>query len=136
MIHKFILTIFLILSSASTFASWIEYDKDKENTYYSDPERWVIKNESQQIIEVWVKSVIHTDLTKDGLAVGDHMLFRFSINCLDNSNALLSVISYKGGSILDSFHEKYPSYTPNLPDSRGEFLANVACKMSFNPDEN
>lgn len=135
MIKKSILALILSFSSFSTFAEWIEFDKDNEKTFYSDPSRWSIKSEDTKKIEVWMKNVIHTDLTKDGLSVGDYQLTKHSVSCENKEIALLAYYAYSKGKVIDSYIENYPSYTPLIPDSRGEYLANTACVMLFNPPQ-
>lgn len=135
MFKNILLTASLFAVSVPTFADWIELDEDNEKTYYSDPARWVVKDRNNQIVTVWMKAVIHTDLTKDGYSVGDHQLVQLSINCLDQTNAMVSIFAYKKGSLDDSYTEKYLKYEPLIPDSRGELLAGAACNILFNDTE-
>lgn len=134
-LKKILLAISLLTITVSTFADWVDFDKDSEKTYYSDPARWIVKDRNNQIATVWIKSVIHTDLTKDGYGVGDHQLVQFSINCQEQTNAMVSVFAYKKGSLDNSYTEKYLKYEPLIPDSRGELVASVACASLFDDAE-
>lgn len=135
MFKKILLAIPLITISLPTFADWVDFDKDSEKTYYSDPGRWVVKDRNNQIVEVWIKSVIHTDLTKDGYGVGDHQLVQLSINCQDQTNAIISFYAYRKGAVNEKYNEKYLKYESLIPDSRGELVASVACELLFNNTE-
>lgn len=128
MFKKLLLSV-IIAAPVIAHADWIKIDKDEEYTYYIDPERSRITNESLQYAETWIKSVIHTDLTKDGLSVGDHSMTKFNIRCTNKELALVASYRYKNGRVLNNYTPSYPTYKAAIPDSRGEFFVELVCDI-------
>jgi hypothetical protein len=62
-------------------ADWVEWEKDEEFTTYLDPKRNVKTYETLEQAEVWLKMVVHTDLSKDGLGIGDHRWAVSKLKC-------------------------------------------------------
>lgn len=118
----------MVLIPTLAKAEWIEVDRDKEFTFYLDPARIVFTNKSSGYAETWIKAVIHTDLTKDGLSVGDHRITKFKFRCQSKELAIAAAYSYKNGSVQDSYIPSYPNFKPAIPDSRGEVFLDLICE--------
>ncbi|HGI7032727.1 TPA: surface-adhesin E family protein [Klebsiella aerogenes] len=117
-------------------ADWIEWSSDDEYTTYLDPARTVKTYESLEQAEVWIKMVVHTDLSKDGLSVGDHRLAKYGVKCKTNELGFLAYYSYKKTKLIDSYVFRSPQYEPVIPDSKGENILNLVCAMLYDKDNN
>lgn len=134
MFNKLILICLLSGISFPSFAEWIEFDRDQEFTYSTNVETWNVKDKYNQVIEVWMKAHIHTDLTKDGLSIGDYNLYQYSIKCNERKLGIMAAAAYKNRKVLESQNVSYVKYDSILPDSRGDFLSRTVCNIVFNED--
>lgn len=116
-------------------AEWIRLGEDEEFTKYYEINRTVSTNDSLQYADTWLKLVVHTDLTKDGLAVGDYNLFKAQIKCKTLESALGAAYVYKKNKLIDSHVVSYPKYTPIIPGSFGEDIAEVVCAALYGDTE-
>lgn len=105
-------------------AEWIKITESDEREYYLNANNIVDKGAT---IEYWVKSVIHTDSTKDGQGVGDHSMYRWSAKCNASEQGLLSYANYRGSKVIDSDSRSYASYRGVIPETIGETLFLIAC---------
>lgn len=115
-------------------AEWIEVDRDKETIFYMDPERIISTYDSLKYAETWVKQVIHTDVTKDGLAVGDYQLTKFNFKCNTNEFGIAAMYSYSKGKLINSDVARSVAFSPAIPDSRGEFVTYIVCKSLYDKE--
>ena len=116
-------------------ADWMEWNKDDEFTTYIDPDRIVKTYETVQQAEVWLKMVVHTDLSKDGLSVGDHRLVKYGVKCRTNELGFLAYYAYKKTKLIDSYVFRSPQYEPVIPDSKGEEILYVVCTALYGEEE-
>lgn len=79
--------------------------------------------------------VVHTDLSKDGLSVGDHRLVKYGVKCRTNELGLLAYYAYKKTKLIDSYVFRSPQYEPVIPDSKGEDILNVVCAALYGEEE-
>ncbi|QOW51636.1 MULTISPECIES: surface-adhesin E family protein [unclassified Acinetobacter] len=113
-------------------AEWLELLTDNEYTSYIDPERTVSTSPSLQQAETWIKMVIHTDLSKDGLSVGDHKMVKFKFKCNSNEMGLAAMYFYKKtGQMIDSYVPSYVDYEAVIPESKGEMVTYVVCDSLY-----
>lgn len=112
-------------------AEWIQVLQGSEFTTYLDADRMVKTNESLGYAEAWAKQVVHTDLSKDGLSVGDHRLFKYAFRCNSGQIALIETHSYKGSKNLDSYRARTRDYDSIIPESNGEYLFNLVCDILY-----
>lgn len=127
MLKKLLLGLIIVVPGIAQ-ADWVEVDRDDESVFYMDPARAVFTNKSIGYAETWVKAVIHNDLTKDGLSVGDHRLTKFEFRCNGKELALAAVYEYKNGNVINSYIPSYKAFKPAIPDSRGEFFLDLVCE--------
>lgn len=127
MLRIILLSLIIVVPGISQ-AKWVEIDQDEEFKYFIDPERSLITNDSLQYAETWIKQVIHTDLTKDGLSVGDHRLAKYNFRCNSRELSLAAVYDYRKGEVLNSYVPSYAKFKPAIPDSRGEFFLELVCQ--------
>lgn len=116
-------------------ADWIEWEKDEEFTTYLDPKRTVKTYETLEQAEVWLKMVVHTDLSKDGLGIGDHRLIKYGVKCKTNELGLLAYYAYKKTKLIDSYIPRSTQYEPVIPDSKGESILNIVCHVLYGQDD-
>ncbi|MDV4317052.1 surface-adhesin E family protein [Acinetobacter indicus] len=116
-------------------ADWMEWNKDDEFTTYIDPKRTVKTYETLEQAEVWLKMVVHTDLSKDGLSVGDHRLVKYGVKCKTNELGLLAYYAYKKTKLIDSYIPRSTQYEPVIPDSKGESILNIVCYALYGQDD-
>lgn len=116
-------------------AEWMYLGKDEEFTEYLEINRTVSTNDTLQYADTWLKLVVHTDLTKDGLAVGDYNLFKAQIKCKTLESALVAAYIYKKNKVIDSQVISYPEYTPIIPGSFGEDIAKIVCAALYGDTE-
>ena len=116
-------------------ADWVEWNKDDEFTTYIDPKRTVKTYETLEQAEVWLKMVVHTDLSKDGLSVGDHRLVKYGVKCRTNELGFLAYYAYKKTKLIDSYVFRSPQYEPVIPDSKGEEILYVVCTALYGEEE-
>lgn len=117
-------------------AEWLELSNDKEYKSYIDPDRTVSTSSSLQQAETWIKMIIHTDLSKDGLSVGDHKMAKYKVKCNSNEIGLAAVYAYKKtGQMINSYVPSYVNYEPVIPESKGEFMAYVVCNYLYGEAE-
>lgn len=126
MFKKLLLSFFVAVPVIAQ-AEWVEIDKDDEYAYFIDPTRSRVTNSSLQYAETWIKQVIHTDLSKDGLSVGDHRLVKYEFRCRTREYTNPAVYSYKKSSVVDSYTPSYTTFKSVIPDSRGEFFLDQVC---------
>ena len=116
-------------------ADWVELTTNDEYTSYIDPERTISTSSSLKYAESWIKMVIHTDLTKDGLSVGDHKLVKYKFRCNSNELGLASIYFYKQtGQMISSYIPPYVKYESVIPESRGELMSDVVCNYLYSED--
>lgn len=130
MFKKLLLSL-LITVPAIAQAEWMYWGKDDEYSTYIDPERTVKTYESLQQAEVWLKMVVHTDLSKDGLSVGDHKLLKYGVKCRTNELGFLAYYAYKKTKLIDSYVFRTPNYEPAIPDSKGENILKYVCTALY-----
>lgn len=113
-------------------ADWIKLSDGSEYTYLMDPDRIVSTSQSLKYAEAWLKLVIHTDLTKDGLSIGDYKLAKYKFKCNSSELGLVAHYSYKkSGQLVDSYKPSYAPYEPAIPDTHGEYLLEVVCSYLY-----
>jgi hypothetical protein len=127
MLKTLLTTITIMCITNLAHAEWIAFDTDEEYTTYIDPTRTVSKYDSLQQGETWLKLVIHTDLTKDGLSVGDYKLLKYGFKCKSSELGLLAFYSYQKSKLYDSYVFNYPKYEPAIPDTKGETILYAVC---------
>lgn len=115
-------------------ADWMEWGKDDEFITYLDPDRTVKTYETLEQAEVWLKMVVHTDLSKDGLSIGDHRLLKYGVKCKTNELGLLAYYAYKKTKLIDSQIFRSPQYEPVIPDSKGENILYAVCDALYGGD--
>lgn len=115
-------------------ADWMEWNKDDEFIIYIDPDRTVKTYETLEQAEVWLKMVVHTDLSKDGLGVGDHRLIKYGVKCKTNELGLLAYYAYKKTKLIDSYIPRSTQYEPVIPDSKGESILYAVCSALYGED--
>lgn len=113
------------------YAEWIEIIEDEEFTTYMDPARITKTYETLEYADFWLKMVVHTDKTKDGLSVGDHRLVKYSVKCKTNELALKAYYAYKKTKLIDQYVFNVPKYKPVIPDSKGEDFTNIVCGILY-----
>ncbi len=131
MMFKKLLLSLLVTVPVVAQAEWLEFNKSEEFITYIDPDRIVATVESLQYGEAWLKMVIHTDLTKDGLGIGDYKLVKYKFKCSSNETSLAAVYAYKKGKVIDSYIASYDKYEPVIPESNGESMAFVVCRVLY-----
>lgn len=129
---KNLLLSLLVALPVAAQADWFKYLSTNEYDLLIDPARVTVSNENLKHAEAWVKQVVHTDLTKDTLAVGDYRLVKYHFKCQSNEMAVSAYYVYKSnGSLLVSDVIHYLTYSPAVPDSNGEFLKDLVCTKTF-----
>lgn len=127
MFKKLLLSSLLVIP-IFTHADWLYFSEDDEYTAYIDPERITSSSKSVKYADFWIKMVIHTDITKDGLSVGDHKLVKYKMKCDSNEYAVAAVYHYKkSGTVNNSEVSTYPIFRLVIPDSRAEQMAKFVC---------
>lgn len=126
---KKLLLILCIFVPVVAQAEWIKVYKTSEYYMYLSNDHIIETNENLKYVDFWVKSIIHTDLTKDGLSVGDHTMNKWSGKCKTKEMGLVAINTYKNNKILDSHVSNYPSFEPAIPDTAGEVLLEIACQV-------
>lgn len=117
-------------------AEWIEMATSEEYTSYIDPKRIVATTKSLKYAETWIKMVIHTDLTKDGLSIGDYKLVKYKLKCDSREFGLAAIYDYKKtGQLNNSYIPNYIQYESVIPESRGELMSTVVCTSLFSEPE-
>ena len=134
MLKKLLLSLIIAVPVVAQ-ADWMEWNKDDEFTTYIDPDRIVKTYETLQQAEVWLKMVVHTDLSKDGLSVGDHRLVKYGVKCKTNELGLLAYYAYKKTKLIDSYIPRSTQYEPVIPDSKGESILNIVCYVLYGQDD-
>ncbi|WP_180107375.1 MULTISPECIES: surface-adhesin E family protein [unclassified Acinetobacter] len=134
MLKKLLLSL-LVAVPVVAQADWMEWGKDDEFVTYIDPDRTVKTYETLEQAEVWLKMVVHTDLSKDGLSVGDHRLVKYGVKCRTNELGLLAYYAYKKTKLIDSYVFRSPQYEPVIPDSKGERILYVVCAALYGQEE-
>lgn len=131
MMFKKLLLSLLVTVPVVAQAEWLELSKSEEFIYYIDPDRTVATVDSLKYGETWLKMVVHTDLTKDGLGIGDHKLVKYKVKCNSNEISYAGLYAYKKGKLIDSYIPRYDEYDPVVPESRGELIAFVVCRYLY-----
>ena len=134
MLKKLLLSL-LVAVPVVAQADWMEWGKDDEFVTYIDPDRTVKTYETLEQAEVWLKMVVHTDLSKDGLSVGDHRLVKYGVKCRTNELGFLAYYAYKKTKLIDSYVFRSPQYEPVIPDSKGEEILYVVCAALYGQEE-
>ncbi|WP_180108645.1 surface-adhesin E family protein [Acinetobacter sp. YH12147] len=134
MFKKLLLSLIIAIPVVAQ-ADWMEWNKDDEFTIYLDPKRTVKTYETLEQAEVWLKMVVHTDLSKDGLSVGDHRLVKYGVKCKTNELGLLAYYAYKKTKLIDSYIPRSTQYEPVIPDSKGESILNIVCYVLYGQDD-
>lgn len=117
-------------------AEWTQLSSSDEYVTYIDPVRTKATQQSLKYAETWVKMVIHTDLTKDGLSVEDYKLAKYKIKCESNEIGLAAYYEYKkSGKLNYSEVPSYITYEPAIPESRGENMAVVVCQYLYGDEQ-
>lgn len=133
MFKKLLISLLFIVPIGAK-AEWVQVMEDSEFLTYLDGERMKATNESLGYAEAWVKQVVHTDLSKDGLGVDDYRLFKYSFKCNSNQFALVEVHAYKGSKNIDSHRNSSLDYESLIPDTNGEDLFNIVCHIVYKPE--
>ena len=142
MFKKLLLSSLLVIP-IFTHADWLYFSEDGEYTTYIDPERITSSSKSAYFTDLesitsssksvkyadfWIKMVIHTDITKDGLSVGDQKIVKYKMKCDSNEYAVAAVYHYKkSGMVNNSEVSTYPIFRLVIPDSRAEQMAKFVC---------
>jgi hypothetical protein len=76
----------------------------------------------------WTKWVIVTDLTRDGLSVGDYRMELDRYDCSEQKTGTVSVTNYKNGKMLGkTYNATYINMEYSIPDSIGEQVLKAVC---------
>ncbi|NCI80105.1 surface-adhesin E family protein [Acinetobacter kanungonis] len=128
---KNILLALLIISPVAANAEWEFYSQDSERFYYFNKDTVKVTNQYTKEISYWTKSIYHSDLQKDSIAVNDYYLTLYYGNCSDETLATKSLALYnKNGELR--FQQTVPTeFKPVIPDSRGELLLRELCSYTF-----
>lgn len=108
-------------------AEWSPIAGSNERTFYIDKNNVIDKGST---LEFWVKSVIHTDLTKDGQSVGDYSMAKWSVNCDSEEMGVRSYANYGGSKLIFSDHTPYPNYKAIIPESIAQTISVAVCLKS------
>lgn len=112
-------------------AGWLIISENIEFNYYANYN--YVNSTHYNQPEAWIKMVVHNDLKKDGLGVGDYKMMLIQYNCSNSTYKLIKYVEYKNktGDMIDSYD--FPSYTsanPIIPDTMGEPQLKWACFFS------
>ncbi|MDY6531518.1 surface-adhesin E family protein [Acinetobacter faecalis] len=129
---KKILLSLLITVPTITQAEWILIDKDEEYSYYIDPARTNVINNSQNIAETWIKSITHSHQMKNSASAVDYRLSKFRIKCKTTELLPIASYSYKNNKVVGTYKENTLHFTEVVPESRGEVFVSLVCKKLFN----
>lgn len=123
---KILITVILLsTTSIASAASWNRVSESDERTFYLNTDSL---KRNGNIVSAWTRSVIHTDLTKDGMSVGDYTQLRYIFNCKENTVTSDFYIEYKAsGKVINSESIQFPKYAPIIPDSIGEAVFETVC---------
>ena len=127
MMFKKLLLSLLVTVPVVAQAEWIVLDKGEEFTIYVDPDRTVATVKSLKHAEAWFKAVVHNDLTKDGMGIGDFRLMKYKFKCDTNELSLDASYDYRTGKQIDSYVARYNVYSSAIPETKGELMAFVVC---------
>lgn len=129
------LTMLLLSASLAVMPAWANdwklVGKNAEYELYIEPStiKTVQRNKiSPKYQQAWFKFYIHTDISKDGLRVGDYKLRYFQFDCAQQTLGLVSGIDYfQDGTIAKNEHPPAVDMKPVVPDSVGQGLADTIC---------
>ena len=106
-------------SSGREYQSYMHYDYVKPLPYGK--------------VEVWLKSVVINDLTKDGLSLGDYSMELVQYNCNDRTSKNISYTDYSKttGKVINSYtYPTYDNFKAVIPESVGESRLEGACLIN------
>jgi len=86
------------------------------------------------LTQAWLKHVVVNDISKDGLALGDHTMVLSQFNCKNKTEKSVSYTDYDAKTGQSKRSYTYPSYTemkPPVPDSVGESQLESVCFFSY-----
>lgn len=134
MFKKLALLTTTLLSFSQLHASdWFELSSDNERRHlvslnYMNPIQPSYTSNPATEIEIWVKSVIHNDLTKDGMTVGDYAMTLYKLNCKNQQMGLKQYATYTSqGKNLNSHTLSYINMTSPIPETVGARILIGGC---------
>ena len=119
----------LLISPFASAEDWYKISSSNESHLYLNlPSVKEKKQYSQTLVQGWIKSVIYNDLTQDGLAVGDHYMSLYQVDCNEQKFGLVTETKYKNNKVLG---QSYQPYSVNMqyaiPDTIGEGIIESLC---------
>ncbi len=137
MIKKFLYSSILLaifsLQNIAYAVTWVKFSQSDE--YIFEIDRDSITSQAG-VTQVWVKFTIYNDLSRDGLTVGDYMLYLDYIKCKDNKLRTDKGMTYaKDGIIINSFINDSSEYDDVVANTIGEDIFNAVCKGEYAIDQ-
>jgi hypothetical protein len=120
-----------LMSQVNAANDWVYLTITSDNEYKIFLNLPNIKEVSQYgktYVHAWTKWVVYNDISKDGLAVGDHQMRLNRLDCENGMIGLASSASYRKGHIYgQSYTSSYVEMNNVIPESIGESILNAAC---------
>lgn len=110
---------------------WIHFDDTEEFRFFMNYEN--VKSISHDVTEVWVKSIVMKDLTKDSLRLKDYTMEHYSFNCSKRTFKQLSYVNYdhKKNSVINFKNYNSPLAVSIVPETISERMLTYACFMNY-----
>lgn len=130
------LNVMMLSTASANSGSWQFVGKNAEYELYIAPTTIKTIQRTQfapKYQQAWFKFHIHTDLSKDGLRVGDYKLRYFQFDCAQQTLGLVKGIDYlQDGSIAKTEMPSNVEMKPIVPDSIGQGLSDAICLDKYN----
>ena len=90
----------------------------------------------QKYKKAWIKSVIQSDLTKDGMTIGDYSMMLYWADCNAKTIGLKTITHYKNnGKVVSDkgFSNAYVQMKDVIPETIGEGILDGICGSTKYP---
>jgi hypothetical protein len=128
-----LLTTTLISFNQAHATEWLEITQSDEKKYYISPEHTnPISRAGTQAteLEMWVKSVIYNDLTKDGMTINDYQMLLYKIDCRNREFGIKQGVNYNAkGKMLDSNSTNTVTMNRAIPETIGASIVSSGCTI-------